>query len=321
MACNNYPICNTIWAGARWSANTYTISFDSNTATSGSAPANLSWTGGQGATALPSSAGSLSKPFYNFGGWSATSSGSTRVSSYATGADKTFYAIWTPTSYRVTYNSNGGQALSPTSAISTAGSLITLPTPTRTGYTSTGWYDALTGGAKVGDAGNTYQPSSAITIYARWSANSNTVTFHKNDGSGATATQSITSGVATALSNSTPFTRAGYTFTGWTRNADGSGTVYQNGQSVVITAGLNLYARWNANTNTVTFKKNDGTASASGQIIRSGVSTALSANTFTRAGWIFDGWSANQDGSGAQYANNQPVTVTAGMTLWAKWRR
>ena len=323
MACNNYPICNTIWAAAKWSANTYTISFDSNTATSGSVPANLSWTGGQAATALPLNTGSLTKPFYTFGGWSATSSESTKVTSYATGADKTFYAIWTPTSYRVTFNSTVNElAISPTSATSTAGSLITLPTaPSRTGYTFTGWYDAATGGRKIGDAGATYLPNSATTLYARWSANSNTVTFNKNDGSGVTGTQSITSAVATALSNSTPFTRAGYTFTGWTTNADGSGTAYANGQSIVITAPLDLYARWSANTNTVIFKKNDGTAAASGQSIRSGVATALSPNPYTRAGWKFDGWTTNADGSGSAYANSAQVTITAGMTLWAKWSR
>jgi len=171
MACNNYPICNTIWAGARWTANTYTISFDSNTAASGSAPGNLSWTGGQVATALPNSAGSLTKPFYNFGGWSATAGGSTRVNYYSAAADKTFYAIWTPISYKVTYNTNGGPALSPNNATSTAGSLITLPTPTRTGYTPTGWWSAATGGVKIGDVGATYQPTSAKYLYAQWRRN------------------------------------------------------------------------------------------------------------------------------------------------------
>ncbi len=45
---------------------------------------------------------------------------------------------------------------------------VTLPTPTREGYTFLGWYTSSTGGSKVGDAGNIYTPSGNITIYARW---------------------------------------------------------------------------------------------------------------------------------------------------------
>ena len=35
---------------------------------------------------------------------------------------------------------------------------ITLPTPTRTGYTFIGWYDAQTGGNKIGNGGEKYLP-------------------------------------------------------------------------------------------------------------------------------------------------------------------
>ena len=45
---------------------------------------------------------------------------------------------------------------------------ITLPTPTKDGYTFKGWYTSSSGGTKVGDAGNIYTPTSNITLYARW---------------------------------------------------------------------------------------------------------------------------------------------------------
>ena len=50
---------------------------------------------------------------------------------------------------------------------------ITLPTPTRTGYTFDGWYTAASGGTKVGDGGATYSPGANITditLYAHWKA-------------------------------------------------------------------------------------------------------------------------------------------------------
>jgi uncharacterized repeat protein (TIGR02543 family) len=171
MTCNNYIPCYIIWAGARWTPNTYTISFDSYTATSGSVPANQSYTSGGAKTTLSGNVGSpaLQKPFYTFGGWSATAGGSLKVTTYSTMADTTFYAIWNPITYKVTFNSNGGSTLSPSSANSVGGSLITLPTPpARTGNPFVGWYSAASGGTLIGNAGSSYQPSSSVTIFARW---------------------------------------------------------------------------------------------------------------------------------------------------------
>ena len=81
-------------------------------------------------------------------------------------------------------------------------------------------------------------------LYAKWTANSNTVTFKSNYTGGASdTTQSITTDVATNLTLHS-FSRTGYTFAGWTTNADSSGTSYTDTQSVTLTAGLTLYAKW-----------------------------------------------------------------------------
>ena len=45
---------------------------------------------------------------------------------------------------------------------------VTLPTPTRDGYTFNGWYTAASGGTKVGNAGASYTVSANTTLYARW---------------------------------------------------------------------------------------------------------------------------------------------------------
>jgi uncharacterized repeat protein (TIGR02543 family) len=320
MACNNYIPCYIIWAAARWTANTYTISFDSNTATSGSVPANQNFTPGQAATTLSVPApGSLVKPFYSFGGWSATAGGTSKVTSYNSIGDKIFYAIWNPVSNKVTFNSNGaGSTVSPSSATSTGGSLVTLPTPTRTGYTVSGWFDAASGGNKVGDAGGTYRPESAITIHAQWTPNSNTVTFKANDGTETTSSQSITTGATTALTANS-FIRTGYTFTGWNTNSSGNGTQLTNSQRVTLSAGLILFATWRANVNTITFNANYGSGATATQSITSGVATALRSNTFTRAGYRFVGWGSNSSGGDPTYSNGASVTVTSGLTLWARW--
>ena len=45
---------------------------------------------------------------------------------------------------------------------------VTLPTPTRTGYTFLGWYSDSTFTNKVGNGGAQYTPSGDVTLYARW---------------------------------------------------------------------------------------------------------------------------------------------------------
>lgn len=175
LNCNiTYGPCPQQQFFAHWTANTYAISYDANGALFGNVPADQGWTFGGSATILSGNTGTpaLAKPFNTFGGWSATSGGTSRVTTYSTGADKTFFAIWTPVSNKVTYNSNGsGSSVSPASATSTGGSLLTLPLPTRTGYTFSGWYDAASGGNSIGSDGGTYQPSAAVTLYAHWTKN------------------------------------------------------------------------------------------------------------------------------------------------------
>ena len=74
--------------------------------------------------------------------------------------------------FTVTYNANGG-SVSPASAeFWINGTVLTLPTPTYSGYTLNGWYDAAYGGNKIGDAGASYTPTADITLYAQWTEES-----------------------------------------------------------------------------------------------------------------------------------------------------
>jgi uncharacterized repeat protein (TIGR02543 family) len=76
------------------------------------------------------------------------------------------------TKYTLTYNANGG-SVSPTSKTLNRGDKYgTLPTPTRSGYTFSGWYTEKNGGNKVGS--NT-TISSNTTIYAHWQKNKENV--------------------------------------------------------------------------------------------------------------------------------------------------
>lgn len=73
--------------------------------------------------------------------------------------------------------------------------------------------------------------TSNSTIYAQWTANTYTVSFNSNGGSGTMSNQSFTYGVAQNLTTCS-FTKSGYAFRGWNTSSDGTGTSYNDGQSV-----------------------------------------------------------------------------------------
>ena len=75
-----------------------------------------------------------------------------------------FYAKWTPNTYTVIFDANGG-SVNPTSAVTVAGKLTSLPTPTYDGYDFLGWYTQKDGGDKV-TTDTVFTVDS--TIYAHW---------------------------------------------------------------------------------------------------------------------------------------------------------
>lgn len=84
--------------------------------------------------------------------------------------------------------------------------------------------------------------------------------FNANGGTGTMPNQTIVYGTATNLSANT-FTKTGYTFTGWNTKADGSGTSYTDGQSILITKEdtpklETLYAQWTENQYKITYDYN-----------------------------------------------------------------
>jgi uncharacterized repeat protein (TIGR02543 family) len=78
--------------------------------------------------------------------------------------------------YTLTYAYNsatGGNKLG-SSSFATGDNPITLPTPTRTGYTFAGWYSNIGLTSKIGNAGANYTPTgttAALSAYAKWTKN------------------------------------------------------------------------------------------------------------------------------------------------------
>lgn len=91
--------------------------------------------------------------------------------------------------------------------------------------------------------------------------NAYVITYHKNDGSGTSATESKTEGVNYTIS-SDKFSRDNYTLSKWNTQADGGGTNYEKGATYSTDAALTLHAVWAPKVYTVT-KTFTGCSSAS----------------------------------------------------------
>ena len=126
--------------------------------------------------------------------------------------------------------------------------------------------------------------------------------------------------------NENKFSRVGYTFKGWNTKKDGSGASYTDKQSVLdLTQNvetITLYALWEANTYTVIFNSNGGEGEMNSQSFKYDEEKALSANIYTKEGFIFGGWNTSSDFSGTDYSDKQVVkNLTTGTTvrLYAVW--
>ncbi|MDR3131070.1 MAG: InlB B-repeat-containing protein, partial [Treponema sp.] len=188
---------------------------------------------------------------YTFGGWygnaNLTGSAVASIPQKSTG-DKSFWAKWTPASYTITYNLDGGSL--PEEAVSSYifGTALTLPEPTKTNYSFTGWFDTADfSGEQVstiaaGAAG-------AKSFWAKWTP-VYSVIYNANGGSGSVASSIHALNEENVLA-ANGFTRPGYVFAGWNTHPyrGVSTTLYRAGSGVsdlASSAGevITLYARW-----------------------------------------------------------------------------
>ena len=325
---------------ATWTANSYSVKFNKNATDATGSMSNESFAYG---TAKALTANSFARTGYTFGGWATSATGAKvyndkqSVSNLTTTSGGTvyLYAVWTPISYSVKFNANGGSgSMSNESFTYGTAKALTANAFTRTGYTFGGWATSANGAKAYNDKQSvsnlTSTAGGTVNLYAKWTANTYSVKFNKNatDATGSMSNESFAYGSAKALTANS-FARTGYTFGGWATSANGA-KAYNDKQSVsnlTATAGgtVNLYAKWTANTYTVKFNANGGSGTMSNQSFTYGVAQALTANAFTRTGYTFTGWATSA--TGAKVYNNKEsvsnLTATQGATynLYAAWNK
>ncbi|WP_339257986.1 InlB B-repeat-containing protein [Paenibacillus sp. FSL R5-0713] len=212
---------------AKWTKNSYTVSFNSN---SGTSVSNQSVSEGETATIpeAPTRPGHVFEGWYSDAGLNESYSFTTPVMN-----NLTLYAKWTAI-YTVTFNSNGGSLVADQN-MQIGGNATEPAVPTRDGYTFNGWYS---------DAGlnEAYSFTTSVTgnlaLYAKWTFNSRTVDFDSNGGA-AVGSQTVVTGDKAVAPAALKW--AGYRFEGWYSDPDLE-IVYDFGTPV--TSNITLYAKW-----------------------------------------------------------------------------
>ena len=174
-----------------------------------------------------------------------------------------------------------------------SGALATRPdAPAATpGYTFGGWNKA--DGTAWDYASD--KVTDNITLYAKWIANTYTVTF---DTAGGTEIAPITQGYGTAITAPAAPTKEGYTFVGW----DKSIPTTMPAENITITA------QWKINKYTITFDTAGGTEIA--PITQDYGTQIASPAAPTREGYNFVGWD-----------KSIPATMPAeNITITAQWK-
>jgi len=161
--------------------------------------------------------------------------------------------------------------------------------PSRQGYQFTDWYlDDTKYDFNTAVTGN-------MTLTAKWTANSYTITFDTDGGS---AIDPITQGYDTTINAPAAPTKTGYTFMGWEPELP----------ATMPAGDMTLTAQWSINQYTITFDTDGGSDIAP---ITQDYGAAITAPADpTREGYTFIGWDTEI-----------PTTMPAGdMTIKAKWK-
>lgn len=217
------------------------------TASSGGGSVSLNTFG----TKASSGSGSFTGTYSISGNGSATKTVTVTFKNYNTdngnSATKTVsFTVTVPawTSYKISYNANGGSG-APSNQTKWKDQTLTLSStkPTRTGYTFLGWSTSSSATSATYSAGGSYTANSAATLYAVWKANTYTVKFNANGGTGAPGNQTKTYGKTLTLSSTVP-TRTNYNFKGWGTSASATTVAYAAGGNYTANAAITLYAVW-----------------------------------------------------------------------------
>ena len=260
------------------------------------------------------------KEGYTFIGWTGSNGDIPSDVVIPTGStgDKTYTANYQINSYTLVIDPHGGEyngSTNPVPVTNDYGTIIVLDTPTRTGYTFSGW--TLDGSGSLVGNSYTYEEGNG-RVTANYTPIDYTISYDLDGGSVSTSNPTTYNIESESITLNNP-TKTGYTFDGWT------GTDLSNKTETVViptgSIGNRTYtANYQINSYTLTVDPNGGTYNGSSNpvSITNNYGTTITLDTPERLGYTFDGWTLTGDGSLVgntyTYADGNG-TVTANYTV------
>jgi uncharacterized repeat protein (TIGR02543 family) len=291
---------------AVFSLNAYTITISATNGSITKAPEQASYAHGSSVQLTPQPSTG-----YSFTGWSGDLTGNTNPASITMDGNKIITATFTPVSYSITYNLNGGTNATNPASYDITTSTITLAAPSKTGFVFGGWYATSDfSGSQVttiaqGSTGN-------VVLYAKWAIKQYTITLTATNGSvGCNPSATLYDSNATIQLTATPGT--GYSFANWSGDLTGN----TNPASITMDGNKIITATFTPVSYSITYNLNGGTNAtnpASYDITTSTITLAAPSKT----GFVFGGWYAASDFSGSLVTAISQGS-TGDVILYAKW--
>ena len=328
---------------ACWTGNMQPLTYHGNGATGGNTAAQSGKTGDE----LTTNANGFTRDGYTFVRWDTAKDGSGtaygegkngvgRYTMKPTGND--LYAIWQANPANIRYRDDYGATGSTPDTTGVTGQNVTIAQNgfTRPGYTFTGWARDRRTDPSLQPGGRYTLTPGTTTLWAQWKADPAHLIYNSNSGSTSQTrrTDGVVDQTVTVIAN--PFTRSGYTFTGWNTQADGRGKAYAagNGFRLVADAKSNpvnasvLYAQWRINRVALKFDPNGGTGGYPDITVDAFTTVTIPADAkepkVQRPGFRFTGWAMKPaPGAGDTILGPGKGTVTmtdqGSITVYAQW--
>ena len=147
-----------------------------------------------------------------------------------------------PVAYKMTFDSNGGSAVTPVTDIG-EGATVTEPSaPSKTGYTFDGWYEQSDFSETAWDFAKDKMPAKDVTLYAKWTPTTYAISYELNGGTNYPSAITSYTIASQTITLGTP-SKFGFVFDGWydTANFD---NVAVTDIATGSTGDKELYAKW-----------------------------------------------------------------------------
>lgn len=294
---------------ACWTGNMQPLTYHGNGATGGNTAAQSGKTGDE----LTTNANGFTRDGYTFVEWNTKADGTGGHYGKGTNgvakwtmlpAGNDLYAIWQANPANIRYRDDWGATGSTPDTTGVTGQDVTIARNgfTRPGYTFTGWARDRRTNPSLQPGGRYTLTPGTTTLWAQWKADPAHLIYNANTGSTSQTrrTDGVVDQTLTVIAN--PFTRTGYTFTGWNTQADGRGKAYTAGNGFRLVADPKsnpvntsvLYAQWRINRVTLKFNPNGGTGGYPDITVDAFTTVTIPADAkepkVQRPGFRFTGW-------------------------------